>query len=187
MSRIGVQPVTIPEGVTIEINDGGSFGYKEVVVKGPKGELSESVRTGISFELKDNELNLTRANDSKQLKSNHGLYRSLISNMVEGVTEGYSRNLEIVGIGYRAEMQGQSVVFSLGYSHKITFEPPEGITVTIEDQTKVKVEGASKQKVGEVAAKIRAFRKPEPYKGKGVRYSDEVVKRKSAKSAAATA
>ncbi len=185
MSRIGTQPIQIPEGVTVNINDGGDFGYIDVEVTGPKGTLSESLRRGVTVEIKENEVVLTRANESKQIKSNHGLYRSLIQNMITGVTEGYSKELEIVGIGYRAEMQGSKVVFSLGYSHKIELEPPEGITVTVDEQTKVKVEGADKQKVGEIAAKIRAFRKPEPYKGKGIKYADEIIKRKSAKTVAA--
>ncbi len=185
MSRIGNQPIQIPAGVTVNVKDGGKFNYKEVEVSGPKGTLSESVRHGVKIEVTDGEIVLTRANESKQIKSNHGLYRSLIQNMITGVTEGYSRDLEIVGIGYRAEMQGNKIVFSVGYSHKIELVPPEGITISADEQTKVKVEGADKQKVGEIAAKIRSFRKPEPYKGKGIKYADEVIKRKSAKTVAA--
>lgn len=183
MSRVGKSIIQLNDGVTVTVENGGRFGYKEVTVKGPKGELKESIRHGVDIVVENNTVTLTRDNDAKQTKAYHGLYRSLIANMVKGVAEGFSRELEIVGIGYRAELQGQNVVFSLGYSHKITLTPPAGIIITVDDQTKVKVEGVDKQKVGEVAAKIRSFRAPEPYKGKGVRYSDEVVKRKSTKSA----
>lgn len=182
MSRIGLAPIEIPSDVKVTIEDGGNFGYKKVIVEGPKGKLEESLRRGVTVEITDSVINLSRESESKQNKAFHGLYRSLINNMVQGVKEGYSRELEIIGIGYRAEVQGNTVVFSLGYAHKINYDQPEGITITIEEQTKIKVEGADKQKVGEVASKIRAFRKPEPYKGKGIRYKDEQVKRKSAKS-----
>ncbi len=183
MSRIGYKEITIPQGVTVEILDGGDFGYKEVVVTGPKGSLRQSIKHGVTLEIENGVLKLERKDESKQIKSYHGLYRSLINNMIEGVTKGYSRELEIVGIGYRAEQRGNEVVFSLGYSHQIHYVPPQGIVVSVSDQTNVKVEGFDKQLVGEVAAKIREFRKPEPYKGKGVRYKNEEVKRKSSKSA----
>lgn len=185
MSRIGKAEIQLPEGVTVEVKDGGKFYYKEVNVTGPNGTLTESIRRGVSIQVQDGKVNVSRDNESKQNKAYHGLYRALINNMVEGVTKGYSKELSIVGIGYRAEAQGEKVVFSLGYSHKIEFIPPVGITIQIEDQTKVKVSGANKQLVGEVAAKIREFNPPEPYKGKGVRYKDENVRRKSAKSAGA--
>ncbi|GAB4285099.1 MAG: 50S ribosomal protein L6 [Candidatus Dojkabacteria bacterium] len=185
MSRIGLAPITIPENVKVEIVDGGDFNYKLIKVSGPNGELSESVRRGVKFNIDSQVLTVERENESKQNKSYHGLYRSLISNMIEGVTNGFSKSLEIVGIGYRAEQQGNKIIFSLGYSHKIEYEPPIGISIEIEDQTKIKVSGASKQKVGEVAAKIRSFRKPEPYKGKGIKYSDEQIRRKSAKNVGA--
>lgn len=184
MSRIGYQTIEVPTGVTVEVKDGGKFNFKEVVVTGPKGTLSEPVRRSVTISVDENVVNLERDNNAKQTKSYHGLYRSLINNMVIGVTEGFSKDLEIVGIGYRAEQQGNNVVFSVGLSHKITLTPPEGIIVTVEEQTKVKVTGADKQLVGEIAAKIRAFRKPEPYKGKGIRYADEVIKKKSAKTVA---
>ena len=184
MSRIGYQTIEIPEGVTVTVRDGGRFHFKEVEVTGPKGSLSEPMRRGVTVKVEGNKVELERDNDAKQTKSYHGLYRSLINNMIKGVTEGFSRDLEIVGIGYRAEQQGNNVVFSVGLSHKITLTPPEGIIVTVDEQTKVKVAGASKQKVGEIAAKIRAFRKPEPYKGKGIKYADEQIKRKSAKTVA---
>lgn len=183
MSRIGYKEIQVPENVTVTIVDGGDFGYKLITVTGPKGELTRSVRRGVTFKQEGNIITLERDSESKQNKSYHGLYRSLLANMIEGLTEGYSKELEIVGIGYRAEQQGEKVVFSLGYSHKIELVPPTGITISITDQTQVKVEGIDKQLVGEIAAKIRAYRKPEPYKGKGVRYVDEVVKRKSAKTA----
>jgi large subunit ribosomal protein L6 len=185
MSRIGNAPITIPAGVTVELKDGGNFHYLEVIVNGPKGTLSESVRRPITLEVKDGEVLVSRPNNEKQNRSYHGLYRSLIANMVQGVTEGYKRELEIIGIGYRAEQQGEQVVFSLGYAHKINLVPPAGVTITIQDQTKIAVEGVDKQKVGQTAAKIRSFRPPEPYKGKGIRYSDEQVHRKSVKQATA--
>ncbi|GIW58810.1 MAG: 50S ribosomal protein L6 [Candidatus Dojkabacteria bacterium] len=184
MSRIGRLEIKVPDGVTVTVRDGGRFHYKEVEITGPKGTLTESIRRGVDVIVEDNVVKVTRVNDSKQNKSFHGLYRSLISNMIHGVTEGYSKELTIVGIGYRAELQGNKVVFSLGFSHKIEYEPPQGVTIEVNDQTNVKVSGISKQLVGEVAAKIRSFRKPEPYKGKGIRYSDENVRRKSAKSTA---
>lgn len=185
MSRIGLQEIKIPEGVTVEITDGGDFGYKLVKVAGPKGELTLSIRRGVEIEQNEGLISVKRQNDSKQNKSFHGLYRSLVANMIEGVTNGYSKKLEIVGIGYRAEMQGEKAVFSVGYSHQIELVPPEGIEIAVEDQTQITVSGADKQKVGEIAAKIRSFREPEPYKGKGIKYLDENIKRKSAKTVAA--
>lgn len=182
MSRIGYQTIEIPEGVTVSVEDGGRFNYKNVIVTGPKGTLETPMRRGVSVKVEDGKVSLEREDDAKQNKSYHGLYRSLINNMVKGVTEGFSENLEIVGIGYRAEVQGDKVVFSVGYSHKIELFPPEGINITVDEQTKVKVEGIDKQKVGEIASKIRSFRKPEPYKGKGIKYADETIKRKSAKN-----
>ena len=184
MSRIGKMPITIPQGVTVEINNGGNYGFKEVIVKGPKGELKESLKRGVDAKIEENTILVTRDSDSKQDRAFHGLFRTLINNMVDGVTKGYSKSLEIVGIGYRAEMQGANLILSVGYSHKINYEPPVGITITVQDQTNVTVNGANKQVVGEVASKIRGFRKPEPYKGKGVRYKGEVVRRKSTKAGA---
>ena len=184
MSRIGKMPITIPNGVTVEIVNGGEYGFKEVTVKGPKGELKQSLKRGVDAEVSENQVLVTRENDSKQNRAFHGLFRTLINNMVDGVTKGYTKSLEIVGIGYRAEMQGANLILSVGYSHKINFEPPMGITISVQDQTNVTVEGADKQMVGEVASKIRSFRKPEPYKGKGIRYKGEAVRRKSTKSGA---
>ncbi len=183
MSRVGKSPITIPQGVTVEIIDGGDFGYKEVIVKG-SDELKVSLKRGVSISKVDNELIVERDNDSKQNRAFHGLFRTLVANAVEGVSAGFKKELEIVGIGYRAEMQGANLILSVGYSHKINFEPPKGITIAVNDQTLITVSGADKQMVGEVSAKIRGFRKPEPYKGKGIRYKGEVVRRKSTKSAA---
>lgn len=185
MSRIGYSEIIIPNGVNVTLEDGGQFGYKSVKVSGPKGELFEDLRRGIIVNIEGSKITLDRENEAKQTKSYHGLYRSLINNMVEGVTNGFVTELEIIGIGYRAEMQGSKAVFSLGYSHKIELEPPENTIIEVEDQTKIKVSGINKHLVGQTAAKIRDMRPPEPYKGKGVRYKGEEVKRKSAKSVSA--
>jgi len=182
VSRIGKLLITIPEGVSIDIKDGGRFGYKEVTVTGPKGTLSDSFRQGVDFKLEDGKLEVVRQSDSKHDRAMHGLYRTLVQNMVDGVTKGFSKELEIIGIGYRAEMQGQELVLSVGYSHKIRYQPPQGIEIKVNEQTNIIVEGSDKQLVGEVAAKIRGFRKPEPYKGKGIRYKGEKVKKKSTKA-----
>jgi large subunit ribosomal protein L6 len=184
MSRIGKSPITIPAGVTVDVKQGGDFGHQIVTVTGPKGSLSRSLRHSINVEVKDGIVNLTRDNEENQTRAFHGLYRSLIQNMITGVTEGYRKDLEIQGIGYRAEMQGDKMVLSLGYAHKIEYRPPQGITVNVKDQVEISIEGIDNQLVGEVAAKIRAFRKPEPYKGKGVRYKNEQVRRKSVKKGA---
>lgn len=183
MSRIGKSPITIPQGVTVEVTSGGEFGHQLVTVNGPKGSMQRSIRQPITVEVQDGEVQVARSNNLQQNRSYHGLYRALIANMVHGVSEGFKRELEIVGIGYRAEQKGEMVVFSLGYSHKIEFQPPVGITVSVQDQTQVTVEGVDKQLVGEAAARIRAFRAPEPYKGKGVRYKGEQIIRKSVKQA----
>jgi large subunit ribosomal protein L6 len=181
MSRIGKNPITIPNGVTVNVEKGGRFGHLQITVTGPKGTLQESLRAPVVVAVEDNQVVVTRPNDLKQNRSYHGLYRALIANMVEGVTNGYSKDLEIVGIGYRAEQKGESIVLSLGYSHKIEYNPPAGITAQATDQTQIKISGIDKTLVGQEAAKIRAFRKPEPYKGKGVRYKGEQVARKSVK------
>jgi len=183
MSRIGKKVITIPDNVEVQVTDGGKFGYKEVTVKGPKGELKLAVQRGVALNLNGKEFTVNNENDLKQSRAYHGLYRTLIQNMVDGVVTGYSKNLEIVGIGYRAELQGTSLVLSVGYSHKINFQPPVGITIKVTEQTNISVEGADKQLVGEIAAKIRAFRKPEPYKGKGIRYKGEKIRKKSTKGA----
>jgi len=176
MSRIGRLPIPVPAGVTVTI-DG-----QDVAVKGPKGELALTVKSPIEVKLEDGQVLVTRPDDERESRSLHGLTRTLISNNIIGVTEGYSKGLEVVGTGYRVQAKGSAVEFALGYSHSITVEPPAGITFEVEGNTKLTVKGIDKQAVGEVAANIRKLRKPEPYKGKGVRYAGEVVRRKAGKS-----
>ncbi len=181
MSRIGKQPIEIKDGVEIKIEN------RTVFVKGPKGELSVEYKRPIEVEVSDKEIVVTRKAETKLARSLHGLYRSLISNAVEGVTNGFSIDLEIKGIGYRAEMRGKDLVMQLGHSHPITIAAPEGITISVEDQTKVKVVGHDKHLVGQVAAVIKEKRKVEPYKGKGIRYVGEQVRRKAGKAGKAAA
>lgn len=176
MSRIGRLPIAIPAGVDIKI-DG-----QLVTVKGPKGELSLVVKTPIEAKIEDGQVLVTRPDDERESRSLHGLTRTLISNQIVGVTDGYTKGLEIVGTGFRVAAKGASLEFALGYSHSITVDPPAGISFSVEGNTKVTVAGIDKQAVGEVAANIRKLRKPEPYKGKGVRYAGEVVRRKAGKS-----
>ncbi len=181
MSRIGKLPIAIPAGVTVEKRDGNL-----VAVKGPKGELSFNVPKNIAVEISDGKIELKRGSNTAADKSMHGLSRTLVANMVQGVTKGFSKQLEIQGVGYRAATQGSKLVLTLGYSHPIEFQPPAGIQITIDPEKKniLTVSGANKQMVGEVAAKIRGYRKPEPYKGKGIRYLGEHVVRKAGKAAA---
>ena len=176
MSRIGKLPVTIPAGVDVTV-DG-----RKVSVKGPKGSLAHEVPELISVKVEDGSIEVTRADDSRDARSLHGLSRTLINNMVVGVTQGYTKDMEIVGTGYRVIAKGSDLEFSLGYSHTILVEAPEGITFNVATQTKFTVNGIDKQLVGETAANIRKLRKPEPYKGKGVRYADEQVRRKAGKA-----
>ena len=176
MSRIGRLPVAIPSGVDITI-DG-----QAVRVKGPKGELSHVVAEPITVEKGESSVEVKRPNDERQARALHGLTRSLINNMVMGVTQGYEKKMEIHGTGYRVANKGGSLEFALGYSHSITVEAPEGISFAVENPTRFSVQGIDKQLVGEVAANIRKLRKPDPYKGKGVRYAGEVVKRKVGKT-----
>jgi large subunit ribosomal protein L6 len=176
MSRIGRLPIAIPAGVDVKI-DGSA-----VTVKGPKGELQLTVASPIEVKLEDGQLLVTRPDDERASRSLHGLTRTLIANQIIGVTAGYSKGLEIVGTGYRVAAKGNSLEFALGYSHSITVDPPAGITFAVDGNTKLTVHGIDKQAVGEVAANIRKLRKPEPYKGKGVRYAGEVVRRKAGKS-----
>lgn len=176
MSRIGRLPIDVPSGVEITI-DGSA-----VKVKGPKGELALVVASPIAVALEDGQLLVTRPDDERASRSLHGLTRTLIANQIMGVTEGYTKGLEVVGTGYRVAAKGESLEFALGYSHSITVDPPAGISFTVEGNNKVTVTGIDKQAVGEVAANIRKLRKPEPYKGKGVRYAGEVVRRKAGKS-----
>jgi large subunit ribosomal protein L6 len=158
----------------------------EVKVTGPKGELSAHVHPGIGVEIKDNTIHVTRTSDLKEHRALHGLWRALLQNMIKGVTEGYSRKLELVGVGYRAEMKGKKLQLLLGYSHPIVFGPPDGIKIETPTQTSIMISGIDKQLVGQVAAKIRSFRLPEPYKGKGVKYEGEYIRRKAGKAAAAS-
>jgi len=176
MSRIGRNPITVPSGVEVNI-DG-----REVTVKGPKGTLSHTVAEPIEVNLEDGKVVVSRPNDINKVRGLHGLTRTLINNMVVGVTEGFKKTLEIQGVGYRVAAKGKNLEFSLGYSHPITVEPPEGITFKVEKPTQLVVEGIDKQKVGEVAANIRKLRRPDPYKGKGVRYEGEYVRRKVGKA-----
>ncbi len=177
MSRIGSEPITIPSGVDVKID--GSV----VSVKGPKGELSQEIPDAITVRSEDELLILERLNDDAEGRSLHGLSRSLVQNMVLGVTEGFQKNLEIVGVGFRAQAKGdRSLVLSLGFSHPVSVEAPEGITFKVPLPTEIEVHGIDKQLVGQVAANIRKWRKPEPYKGKGVRYAGEHVRRKAGKA-----
>ena len=176
MSRIGKSPIPVPAGV--EVNISGS----DVSVKGPKGSLQLTVSAPITVALTDGQVVVTRPDDERVSRSLHGLTRTLIANQIIGVTEGYTKALEIVGTGFRVAAKGQALEFALGYSHSITVEPPQGISFAVEGNTKIVVSGIDKQAVGEVAANIRKLRKPEPYKGKGVRYAGEVVRRKAGKS-----
>ena len=176
MSRIGKKPVTIPAGVEVNI-DG-----QDVTVKGPKGTLEHTIAAPITAKIEGTEILVERPDDERLSRSLHGLTRTLIDNMVVGVTEGYKKELEIVGTGYRVVAKGSDLEFSLGYSHTITVKAPEGITFQVADQSHFSVNGINKQQVGEVAANIRKLRKPEPYKGKGVRYVGEHVRRKAGKA-----
>lgn len=182
MSRIGRAPVTVPNGVTVTVGKDNV-----ITVKGPKGELKEAIDRDIKVEPADGELNLTRPTDQIRHRAMHGLYRALIANMVKGVTEGYKKELELVGVGYKASNQGNLLDLSLGYSHNIIFEVPKELKVSTEtlkgQNPKIFIEGTDKQLLGAVAAKIRSLRKPEPYKGKGVKYSNEVIRRKAGKAA----
>ncbi|MDR9396139.1 50S ribosomal protein L6 [Pontimonas sp.] len=176
MSRIGRLPIPVPAGVTVTIN--GSH----VAVKGPKGELELTISEPIEATVEDDRILVTRPDDERESRALHGLTRSLIANQVIGVTDGYAKTLEVVGTGYRVAAKGQSVEFALGYSHSITVDPPAGVTFSVEGTNKVTVSGIDKQAVGEAAANIRKLRKPEPYKGKGVRYEGERVRRKAGKA-----
>jgi large subunit ribosomal protein L6 len=178
MSRIGKKPIAVPKGVTVTVQPGA------VEVKGPKGTLKQRVPPGILFEVKDAQLVAKTERADPELGKFHGLARSLMANAVEGVTNGFKRELDIVGVGYRAEVKGKQVIFALGYSHPVVFDIPAGIDVAIDKQTHVTVTGIDRQLVGQVAANIRRFRKPDPYKQKGVRYTGEVLKKKVGKTGA---
>jgi large subunit ribosomal protein L6 len=181
VSRVGRKPIEITKGVTVSLNQ------KVITVKGPQGELSATVHHNIDVEIKANQVLFTRKNEEKESKSLHGLWRALVQNMINGVTTGYAKKLEIVGVGYRAEMKGKKLQLLLGYSHPILFGPPEGVKIETPTQTNITISGIDRQLVGLVASKIRSFRPPEPYKGKGVKYAGEYIRRKAGKAAAAAA
>lgn len=177
MSRIGKLPISIPGGVTITVGDDNT-----VTVKGPKGQLSEKIAPSIQIKQEAGVLTVARPNDLKENRSLHGLSRSLINNMVVGVTDGFEKVLDVVGVGYRATKQGNKLVLNVGYSHPVEFAEPAGITFDVPAPNKIVVKGASKQVVGQIAANIRATREPEPYKGKGIRYENEYIRRKEGKT-----
>ena len=176
MSRIGKKPVTLPKGVKVTVNGA------EAVVQGAKGQLSCPVPAGITLDVQADSITLARANDEAQNRAFHGLTRALLQNAVTGVTEGWKKELDIVGVGYKAAMEGAQLRLDLGYSHPIHYDPPKGIQIAVEKNTHVIVTGIDRQVVGQVAADIRKFRKPEPYKGKGVMYTGEVIRRKAGKT-----
>ena len=178
MSRIGKKPIPVPKGVTVKVVDGA------VEVQGPKGKLRQAHPAGINFELADGQLSAKRSTDDPALAKFHGLARSLVANAVTGVTDGFKRELDIVGVGYRAEVKGQQVILALGYSHACVFDIPTGIAIAIDKQTHVTVTGVDRQLVGQVAANLRRLRRPDPYKQKGVRYTGEVLKKKAGKTGA---
>jgi large subunit ribosomal protein L6 len=178
MSRIGKKPIVVPKGVTVKVADGA------VEVQGPKGKLRQAHPAGINFELADGQLLAKRSTDDPSLAKFHGLARSLVANAVAGVTDGFKRELDIVGVGYRAELKGKQVILALGYSHAVVFDIPNGIDIAIDKQTHVTVTGVDRQLVGQVAANLRRLRQPDPYKQKGVRYTGEVLKKKAGKTGA---
>lgn len=176
MSRIGRLPIVVPAGVDVKI-DGST-----VTVKGPKGTLTGTYNSNMAIEMKDGHINVTRPDDTKENRALHGLTRTLIANMVTGVHTGYKKELEIVGIGYRAALQGKDLVLNVGYSHQVTMTPPEGITIEVPGPNKIVINGYDKQLVGQFASEVRGVRPPEPYKGKGIKYADEVIRRKEGKA-----
>lgn len=177
MSRIGYNPIEIPSDVEVSIDDNSV-----VTVKGPKGEVSENIDPNFEMKVEDNEFTISRPNDTKQSKSLHGLYRSLVNNMVEGVTKGFSKKLQIEGTGYRAQKQGKTLVLNLGFAHQVKMDDTDEVETEVPDERTIIVKGINKQAVGNFAANIRKWREPEPYKGKGIRYSDEHVRRKVGKT-----
>jgi large subunit ribosomal protein L6 len=177
MSRVGRKPIPLPKGV--EVSQQG----ESVVVKGPKGSLQTALIPGLSMKIENGEVTFDRKNEERQTRALHGLMRALVANNVAGVSQGFRKDLEIIGVGYRGEVKGKEVVFQLGYSHPIHFKIPEGIEITVDKGGKVTVTGIDRQKVGQTAAEIRGLRMPDPYKGKGIKYSDEVIRRKAGKAA----
>lgn len=177
MSRVGLKPINVPSGVTVTLDK------NVATVKGPKGEITKELPAYCDIKQEDGVINVTRPSESGLHRRMHGLTRALLNNMVVGVSEGFSKDLEIVGVGYKAELKGKDLVLSLGFSHPINFAVPEGLTIEVSEPTKIRVSGIEKDKVGQAAADIRGFRPPEPYKGKGVKYVDEIIKRKAGKTA----
>ncbi len=177
MSRIGKKPIEIPKGVNVTING------QNIKIKGPKGELEFDIHPNIKISIEQNQILVLRNNDEKENRALHGLTRALLQNMITGVTVGYSKTLDLVGVGYRVELKGKNLLINIGYSHPILFIPPDGINIQTPIQTQIVVSGVDKQLVGLVSSKIRAIRKPEPYKGKGIKYSDEIIRRKAGKTA----
>lgn len=178
MSRIGKMPIPVPSGTKVEIKDGVFF------AEGPKGKLRQQLIEGVSVEIDDGVISVKRSGDTGPERSRHGLVRALLANAVQGVTEGFKKELEIIGVGYRAEVKGKEVHFALGYSHSVLFPIPEGVSVEIDKQNRITVSGPDRQQVGQVAAEIRSLRKPDPYKGKGIRYAGELVRLKVGKAGA---
>lgn len=179
MSRIGIKPVDLPAGVEVKVD-----GNNAVTVKGPKGELTEQISKLLKIEVKDGVVTVSRSSDAKAHREQHGLARTLIQNMVTGVTQGYEKKLELVGVGYKAEKKGKKLVLNLGFSHPVELEDPDGITTEAPSATEILVKGIDKAAVGNYAANIRAWRKPEPYKGKGIKYAGEYIRRKEGKTGA---
>ncbi len=176
MSRVGKAPIAIPDGVKVDI------GESQVKVTGPKGTLEEHYDPAVTIVIEENQVQVSRPNDRPEMRAKHGLIRALINNMVTGVTQGFEKTLEIQGVGWRASMEGKNLALALGFSHPVKVEAPEGIEYSVDGNTTIKVSGISKQRVGQAAANIRAWRKPEPYKGKGIRYQGEYVRRKVGKA-----
>ncbi|CRK85296.1 50S ribosomal protein L6 [Neobacillus massiliamazoniensis] len=176
MSRIGKKPIEIPAGVTVTVNNSA------VIVKGPKGELTRTFNPDIDIKVEDNIINISRPSDEKKHRALHGTTRAVLANMVEGVSNGFARNLELIGVGYRASKQGNKLVLNVGYSHPVEIEPEKGLEIEVPTNTKVTVKGTDKERVGALAANIRGVRPPEPYKGKGIRYEGEFVRRKEGKT-----
>lgn len=176
MSRVGRAAIQIPAGVDLKVEG------EEIRVKGPLGEMKSPLPEGINFSQEGNAARFTRVADEKKYRERHGLARALLNNTILGVTQGWKKNLELVGVGYRAQLKGNELVLALGFSHEVRYSLPDGVKAAVNDQTKVELSGIDRQKVGQVAAEIRSFRPPEPYKGKGVKYSDEVIRRKAGKA-----
>ncbi|MBX2801409.1 MAG: 50S ribosomal protein L6 [Myxococcales bacterium] len=177
MSRVGKLPVSIPSGVTVQVADGA------VSVRGPKGNLSQALVDHVDVEVTDGHVAVTRHNNARQSRANHGLMRSLVANMVHGVSQGFQKQLEVIGVGYRADVRGKQLVMNLGYSHPVNYDIPDGVDISVDKQNVITIDGIDKQQVGHVAAEIRSWRRPDAYKGKGVRYKDERISLKAGKSA----